>query len=293
MYQDIFFAAQDGLQLYARDYPAAITSGRTPVVCLPGLTRSSTDFADLAEILSQERRVICPDLRGRGLSAYAPTAESYTPVTELGDVLSLMAVVGISRAVFIGTSRGGIISILTAVARPTLLAGVVLNDIGPEIAIGGLRRIAGYAGAQPPVADWSEAIEQVRQTNENQFPSFDYTDWDAMAHRVYTERNGNVVLAYDPQIGTATRAGLESLGDAPPPDLWVPFQAMANIPCHVIQGELSDILTDELVAKMLAAKPDLVVTKIPERGHAPLLDEPMALESIRALLIKADQNISH
>jgi pimeloyl-ACP methyl ester carboxylesterase len=287
-YLDLFFSAQDGLALYARDYPAAQPSDLTPVICLPGLTRSSTDFADLAERLSAKRRVLCPDFRGRGLSAYAPSPESYTPLIELADTFALLAIAGVHRAVFIGTSRGGIVSMLACVAHPAAVAGVVLNDIGPEIELAGLKRIAGYAGAQAPVANWAEAEAQVRETNISQFPHLGAQDWANMARRLYKEVDGHISLAYDPQIGTATRSGLEGLGDKPPPDLWVPFQALANIPCHVIQGELSDILTDPIVAKMHTAKPDLVVTKVPGRGHAPLLDEPEALESINALLAKVD-----
>jgi pimeloyl-ACP methyl ester carboxylesterase len=287
-YRDVFYSAQDGLRLYARDYSPAQDLGLTPILCLPGLTRSSTDFADLADRLSQTRRVICADLRGRGLSAWAPAPSSYTPITELGDVLALLASVGVHRAVFIGTSRGGLISILATVMRPTAVAGIVLNDIGPEIAIAGLRRIADYAGAQPPVSGWDGAAEQSRLTNQNQFPSFGDADWQAMARRNYVERDGRVVLAYDPQIGTGFRAALDAQGSNPPADLWVPFQGLAAIPTAVIRGELSDILTDETLAKMVAAKPDLITTIVPHRGHAPLLDEPESLSAIDALLARVD-----
>jgi pimeloyl-ACP methyl ester carboxylesterase len=285
---DFFFTSQDGISLYAADYPAIEDCGLLPVVCLPGLTRSSTDFTDLAALLSAKRRVICPDLRGRGKSDNAPNPESYTPLVEAGDVLGQLAALGVQRAIYIGTSRGGLISILTPLIHPSMLAGVVLNDIGCELAPAGLARILSYAGQSAVFSGWSQAAAAFAKNNQSQFPKFGDADWLAMAKRCCIEWGGEIRMAYDPQIGVALKQAAELTKDQPPADLWGPFQALANIPCALIHGELSDLLTSDIVQRMKQAKPDMIVATVPDRGHAPLLDEPQSLEAIEALLAFVD-----
>lgn len=285
-YEAITLKAQDGVTLFYRDY-AADARGTVPVVCLPGLTRSSTDFADLAQRLATRRRVICPDLRGRGRSGWAPDPATYMPAHEMNDTLALLASAGVHRAVFIGTSRGGLITMLTAVTRPTILAGAVLNDIGPVIEAAGLARIMAYAGQVAAVETWEAAADQTRALNESQFPDLGPQDWSDFARRLYVEREGRPVLAYDPAIGAATRrAGANQAG--PAPDLWPAFGALAAIPTATIRGALSDILSAETVARMAEVKPDLIVATVPRRGHAPLLDEAEALAAIDEVLARAD-----
>jgi pimeloyl-ACP methyl ester carboxylesterase len=231
---DFFFTAQDGISLYAADYPALEDCGLLPIVCLPGLTRSSTDFTDLAALLSAKRRVICPDLRGRGKSDNAPNPDSYTPLVEAGDVLGQLAAMGVQRAIYIGTSRGGLISILTALIQPAMLAGVVLNDIGCELNPAGLARILSYAGQSASFSNWSEAAAAFAKNNQSQFPKFGDADWLSMAKRCCVEQDGLIRMAYDPQIGVALKQAADLTKDQPPADLWGPFQAMANIPCALI-----------------------------------------------------------
>ena len=286
--KDFFSTAQDGISLYAADYPAVEYCGLLPVVCLPGLTRSSADFTDLATLLSAKRRVICPDLRGRGKSDNAPSLDSYTPLAEAGDVLGQLAALGITRAIYIGTSRGGLISILTALIQPSILAGVVLNDIGCELAPECLARILSYAGQSASFSDWEQAAAALAKNNQSQFPKFTDADWLAMARRCCVERDGVIRLAYDPQIGVALKQAADAAKGQPPADLWGPFQAMANIPCALIHGALSDLLTSDIVQRMKQAKPDLIVATVPDRGHAPLLDESQSLEAIEALLAFVD-----
>jgi pimeloyl-ACP methyl ester carboxylesterase len=285
---NFFFTAQDGVSLYAADYPAVEECGLLPIVCLPGLTRSSNDFIDLARLLSAKRRVICPDLRGRGKSGNATNPDSYTPLVEAGDVLGQLAALGVQRAIYIGTSRGGLISILTALIQPSMLAGVVLNDIGCELAPAGLARILSYAGQSTVFSDWSQAAATFAKNNQSQFPKFGDADWLVMAKRCCIEQDGAIRLAYDPQIGMVLKQAAELTKDQPPADLWGPFQALADIPCALIHGALSDLLTSDIVLRMKQAKPDLITTTVPDRGHAPLLDEPESLEAIEALLAFVD-----
>ncbi|PWR21031.1 alpha/beta fold hydrolase [Zavarzinia compransoris] len=276
------YTSGNGLDLYYRDYGTA--DGRLPVVCLPGLTRNSADFETLALHLSAAgRRVISPDFRGRGLSAYDPEFMNYVPPTYAGDTIGLLAGLGIGRAFFVGTSLGGIVTQLIALAAPSLVAGAVLNDIGPELDPAGLARIASYAGLQADPATWDEAVAQIRTVNLSQFPDVDDATWARFARAVFTEKpDGGLRPNYDPKIGDAMRAG------GPPVDMWPIFAGLGAVPTLVLRGVLSDLLASSTVERMKAAKPDLVAVEVPGRGHAPFLDEPAALAAIDALLARVD-----
>src|SRR5262249_571120 len=129
-----YYRSQDGLKLYYREYgDAAADEERLPVLCLPGLTRNSRDFHDLALRLAPQRRVPAPGHRGRGKSAWDPDWRNYRPEMYLSDVFDLLAVADAPRVVVVGTSMGGLLAIGLTAYRPTCLAGVVLNDIGPEL----------------------------------------------------------------------------------------------------------------------------------------------------------------
>ena len=161
-----FVTAQDGLRLHVRSYGAK--SGRgLPVVCLPGLTRNGSDFHEVATALASDaaapRWVVAIDSRGRGRSDYDPNPESYSFPAELGDVLAVLSAIEIGPAIFLGTSRGGILSMLLGSARPAAIAGVILNDIGPVIDAKGLVRIKGYAGKLPTPRSFEEGGEILRR----------------------------------------------------------------------------------------------------------------------------------
>ncbi len=280
-YRDAYFSAQDGLSLYYRDYgPAA--GGGVPVLCLAGLTRNSADFDGLARHLADRRRVVCLDLRGRGKSARDPEPAHYTPPTYLGDVGHLLTVAGLHRVVVVGTSLGGILAMGLGASRPTALAGVVLNDIGPEIDPRGIARIRGYVGE--PVAHRSipEAAETMRQTYGASFPDYDQARWEELtANSFETAADGTLVPNYDPGIATAVRAQ----GDM---DLWPFFRSLRDVPTVSLRGELSDILAPETVARMQAEKPDLVAVTVPNRGHTPDLNEAASRAAIDDLLKRVD-----
>ncbi len=279
-YRELFYTTQDGLRLFARDYGAR-ASRTTPVICLPGLTRTSRDFEAFAERMSATRRVLCADLRGRGRSQYCASWSDYTPANEMLDTFDLMGAAGVHRAIFIGTSRGGLVTMLMAAQRPNAVAGVVFNDIGPEVAIAGLQRIAGYAGVGEAPPDWTEAAFRLRMANEREFPSLTSEEWYAHARRSFAEENGAPKIDYDAKIGTALRKGLEAANGALP-DMWAQFKALGHVPALVIRGENSDILTAETATRMEAAHPDLQSVTVKDRGHVPFLDEPEALAALDA-----------
>lgn len=278
------FTAPDGVRTAYRHYDGAGGPGKLPVICLHGLTRNSRDFEEVApRIAAAGRGVIAVDVRGRGLSGRGTPPESYNPQVYVADLLGLLAQENISRAVFVGTSMGGIMTMITAAMRPELIAGAVLNDIGPELDPAGLNRIAGYVGrARGPMESWQEAAAAVRAVNGEAFP--DETGeafWLAFARRTCRELpDGRVELDYDPEIAAPFR---EPEGAAPP-DMWPLFEALSPAPVLGVRGAISDLLSPETFAAMARRHPRFSGVEVPRVGHAPLLTEPSARDAIDAFL---------
>lgn len=282
-FREFFYTSQDGLRLFARDYgPRGVKP--TPVICLPGLTRNSKDFDDLAVHLSANRRVICPDFRGRGRSQYCDGWADYTPQNEMLDVFDLMGSLGFHQAAFIGTSRGGIVTMLLAAQRPNAMRGAALVDIGPEVALDGLRRIASYAGVMETPASWTEAAFKLRMMNEREFPTLTSDDWYIQARRTFAEKNGAPKLDYDPRIGIGLRKSLEAANGGAPPAMWPQFKALSHVPLLAIRGENSDILSAETLRRMGKEHPTFTSVTVKDRGHVPFLDEPEAIAALDAFL---------
>lgn len=278
-WQDRYFDSPDGLTLYYRDYPAG--PGRLPVLCLPGLTRNSRDFEQLALRLQRSgRRVLTPDLRGRGRSQYDPNWSNYQPTTYLGDLVALLVAAAADRVIVVGTSLGGILAMLISAMRPEAVAGAVLNDVGPEIAAQGRERIARYVGRSPPVRSWPEAARQARETYGLALPDLTDTQWLDFARCGYVEVDGVPRLDMDPMIGEAVRSA--PAGAAP--DLWPLFAALRPLPVLAIRGALSDILSESTFERMAREKPDLRRVTVEQRGHPPLLDEAVCLAAIDEFL---------
>lgn len=273
--------SKDGLQLYCREYGAAHTRERRPaVLCLPGLTRNSRDFERLASALADQYRVLSPDFRGRGKSAWDPHPTNYQPMQYANDLLVMLEALGVARVVAIGTSLGGLVAMVLAALRPSVLAGVVLNDVGPEIDPRGAARIANNVLNIPPVTNWDQAAAQAKLVNGAALPDFDDADWMRFARATYRDdAHGRPVRDMDPQVGAALRNA-----SAAAVDLWPLFAALRPIPTLAIRGALSDILSEATFAKMLAQKPDMQTVSITNRGHAPTLDEPQARAAIWGFL---------
>ncbi len=265
-YTERFLRVPDGLSLFARDYaPAGGEAKGLPVICLHGLTRNSADFDVLAErIAAMGRRVIVPDMRGRGRSDNDPQAERYRPNIYVGDAVAWLDALSVPRAVFIGESMGGIITMLGAVMAGNRIAAAVLNDIGPEVDPRGIARIASYVGKEGPFESWDVAIAAVRKAQLGNYPKGDDAFWKSFASRVMRERDGRVEFAYDPAISQGFSSG-------PAPSMIPLFEALARVPVLAVRGALSDLLAPEGVETMKRINPDLDYAEVPGVGHAPAL----------------------
>jgi pimeloyl-ACP methyl ester carboxylesterase len=280
-YTDGAWMSKDGLELHYRDY--AGRTDRPPVLCLHGLTRNARDFADLAGRLAGEWRVIVPEMRGRGESEYAKDAGSYNPIQYVGDVNVLLAELGISRFVSVGTSMGGLMTMLIAMKTPERLAGAVLNDIGTRLERAGLERIVSYAGQGRTFPTWVHAARALEETQKVAHPHFELADWIAMAKRTMTlTSNGRIVFDYDMKIAEAfAKVDFDNQ-----PDLMPAIDAMADIPVLILRGAESDLFSEANCAEILARLHKAEAVTVPGVGHAPLLTEPEAEAAIDRLLAK-------
>jgi pimeloyl-ACP methyl ester carboxylesterase len=279
-YTDITYTSNEGLRLYARDYAGSGGPARLPVICIHGLTRNSSDFDEFAPIIANlGRRVLALDVRGRGHSERDPDPNNYSPQVYAGDVAKLMHDLGIARAVFVGTSMGGLITMTLAATHIELIAAAVINDIGPVISEKGLARIAGYAGKTAHLSSWQDAASHVRDINACAFPDYPDAEWDKWARRAFAEDGeGRLAPRYDPNIAIALQTGKlrpTSLAGR------MAFRRLTKKrPTLLVRGALSDLLETRQAEWMRRAAPAMQYVEVPNVGHAPMLTEPAALEAI-------------
>lgn len=288
-FRDVYCQSADGLKLHAKII-GPDNSTLLPVLCLPGLTRTSDDFDDIARAIASNpaapRKVVAVDYRGRGLSDYDPDPAKYAVPNELGDVLAIAASQGIARAILLGTSRGGLISMALAAAQPQLLAGVILNDIGPALEMEGLMKIKGYIANPPPRETWDDAARGLKELFGSVFPSLNGAGWMAWAHRAFREKaGGGLERTYDLKLSHA----LDGLDPANPlPQVWELFDKLAGVPLMLIHGGLSDLLSAQGVQDMVARRPDIDLVKVADQGHAPLLADRPTMDRIIAFCARCD-----
>ncbi len=282
---DIQWTSADGLSLYAKSYGPE--DARLTVLCLHGLTRNHQDFEPMIAALPAHYRFIAVDVRGRGKSAHDPQPDNYDPRIYAKDMGGLLDKLGLSRVALIGTSMGGLISILMIRTMKERVAGIVLNDVGPVVEKDGIARIASYAGKVRPVTGWESAADAVKTIQGAAFPDMPEERWMDFARRTYKELpGGEVVLDYDPNIA-------RSLGKVKPGPLtnfflWRVFSATKKAPLLVVRGEMSDILSARTAELMVKRHPDARLATVPRVGHAPILDEPQAVSAITDFLARLE-----
>jgi pimeloyl-ACP methyl ester carboxylesterase len=273
------FITSDGLSLAWEEEGAGL-----PVLCLPGLTRNAADFDELAGALGGRHRLIRLTLRGRGASDRDPEFHNYNIAVEARDVVEFLDHLGLDRVTVVGTSRGGLIAMVLAAAAKSRLAGVLMNDIGPELAPEGLANIMSYLGIAPKARSFAEAAAALRARMGERFPGLPDAKWLSLAERWFDQGPDGLVLNYDPKI----RDALEAMSHQPAGDMWPLFDALDGVPLAVVRGANSDLLAAETVAKMHARRPDLIVAEVPGRGHVPFLDEPEALAALEQLVARVE-----
>jgi len=249
---------------------------------MAGLTRNSIDFAPLIETFSPAYRVICVDQRGRGLSEYDSKPSNYQVAVYVGDMFKLLDELAIQQTVLIGTSLGGIMAMAMQALRPGDFKAIVLNDIGPDLDPVGMNRIKDYVGESAPVTTWDEAAERLHSTSDYIFPDYSAEDWMSMARRLYKEdESGIPVLNFDPKISEPMSGEGSETENA---DLWALFETCRELPLLLLRGELSDLLHPDCVAKMQSISPTMQFVELPRVGHAPVLDEAVAVTAINGFL---------
>lgn len=290
-FEDFFYSSTDGLKLHARIYGEGV-AGRLPVICLPGLTRNVRDFHEFALFLSRHpttpRQVVSFDYRGRGASAYDPDWKNYTIVTEAGDVLVGLETLGIERACFIGTSRGGLIIHVLAALRPDVLAVVVLNDIGPVVEAAGLAQIRSYLQDAVRPATFAEAERVQRTIHGASFPALSGEDWSRMVAAIYRDEHGRPVPDFDPAlVKTVTSLDL----DQPLPTMWPQFEELGKIPLLAVRGAHSKLLSAATVTEMRSRHPGMEAVTVAGQGHPPMLETAGLPDRIAHFLARADATL--
>ena len=263
------FTAADGTRLFYRDEGSGV-----PVLALSGLSRNSSDF-DYAVPHLADIRLIRLDYRGRGKSQWSGAA-TYTIPTEAGDAIALLNHLGVESAGILGTSRGGLIAIVLASFAKERMKGACLVDIGPEIAPAGLDVIKNYIGRNPAQKTYAEAIA-MRADLMAGFEDVPESRWEEEVRKHYVETPEGLKINYDPALRDAVLAA----GEAPSPDLWPLFDAMAELPLALIRGANSNLLTEATAGEMARRRPDMIRVDVPGRGHVPFLDEPEAIAALR------------
>lgn len=286
-FEEIYFSARDGLRLYARHFRPRRPVRRRPVLCLAGLSRNGRDFDAVANALANHaetpRDCFTLDIRGRGNSEYDINWKNYAIPVEMHDVIDFMTLAGLHSCGIIGTSRGGLITMLLAATQPGRIGAVVLNDIGPVIETDGLIRIAGYVGRYPVPKSWAEAARSVLDLNRRQFPGLDEAEAATFARQLWNEKNGRPAPGYDPKLAKCV-----SVLDGPVPPLWPQFEALKNVPVLTIRGANSDLLSAATVEEMQRRHANLSSITVPREGHAPLLRDASSIAAIAGFFARTD-----
>jgi len=279
-----YINSEDGIPLFYRYYLCG-KSRKTAILCLPGLTRNSKDFYNLAILLQKERSIICFDFRGRGRSGFDPNWRNYKPEVYIRDVHTLLTVLNIEKVFVIGTSLGGVIAMGMGVAMPTLIKGVLLNDIGPNLSIEGFSAIKLYLNNKKTYKNWQEAAENLKFF----FPTlgnYSSYDWVQIVKGSYIKStDGRILQNWDPKISKLINK-LDFTGI----DLWPLFLSLRRFPLIVVRGEDSNVLSSTTFAEMVNVIPHIKALSIPGVGHAPTLLEMIVLESLRGTLNEIDNS---
>jgi pimeloyl-ACP methyl ester carboxylesterase len=283
--RDHFHTVEDGTRLYARD-EGPLDDARLPLLCLPGLTRHSSDFDPVFARYASTRRVIAMDFRGRGRSSHASDPATYQPLVEMQDTISFLDQLNIARMAVLGTSRGGIVGLLMGSLAATHIEGLMLNDVGCRLEPDGLLRIRNLVSAQPVFKTWTEAAKAYAK-NQRGFSRLSQRQWMQVVKRIYFKTDAGVAPVHDPALARTLPSDVE-IKAGQVAELWTLLPPFNGTPFALLRGAGSDLLSAETVSRMQQASPQLVATTVPKRGHVPFLDEAESVAAIDAWLDDVD-----
>jgi pimeloyl-ACP methyl ester carboxylesterase len=273
-------SAWDGLNLQLRIWDHG--DRLPPVLCLPGLVRTAGDFDTVVPLFAEGRRVVALDYAGRGGSGRSSNILRYAPDACARDVLDVCTALHLHHVTIIGTSFGGLLAMGIAAARPALLRGVVLNDVGPEIGTAGAEFVREFVTLDPALGSLDECVTFLKQRLPP-LSLFTDDDWRAMAALTYEP-------AADGRFRPVWDTAIARLLTRKPPDLWPLFDALAHVPLLLVRGAVSTILLPETVAAMRARRPDMTVVTVPGVGHAPILIEQEVRHILRDFVSVANDD---
>jgi pimeloyl-ACP methyl ester carboxylesterase len=274
-----------GLSLHVEEWGSR-HSAKTPVLCLPGLTRNAHDFETTARRLSAERRVVAFDYRGRGRSDFDPDPANYNGRTYLGDISQICSALNLHGYLAIGTSMGGLLAFGLGVLMPAALRGVLINDIGPAIGSSGTQRILDYVGRDHPAKDWEEAKTIIASTYpEGSYPRAEDATWAKIAKTSYKPgADGLLHVSWDTALAKALKEQDDDF------DLWKLFGSLRGKPVTLLRGENSDLLSEATAKMMAMLHGRMGLVTVAGTPHAPTLDEPESVKAIDDLLKNLDRN---
>lgn len=253
-------------------------SGARTVLCVHGLTRNGRDFDFLAEALSTDFRVVCPDMPGRGHSQWM-RREAYRYDLYLATLAALIGRLGVDEVDWVGTSMGGVLGFMMAGIPEAPVRKLVVNDIGPLIAKEGIERIAAYTGLDESFRDLDELEAKLRE-NAAGFGPLSDEQWRHLAvHSARRKPDGTLGFAYDPHVADGLRN--EPIADI---DLWANWEAV-RCPTLIIRGDRSDVLRRADAEAMIRRGPPARLVEFSGIGHAPALMAPGQIETVRDFLL--------
>lgn len=276
------WTSHDHLRLLGHIWEASNPSC-PPLLCLPGLTRNTRDFFEIARVL-QASNITCIalDYRGRGQSQHSPDHTTYTIAQEAEDIALAIKQLGLKRFSILGTSRGGIHAMSFAMSHKQQLAAIILNDVGPVLGTDALEKIVASVGTHMTQPRMEVAAEHLKEIHAASFPELNETDWLRFANQLYVHADEGVKLPYDPKLGVLLR---ETYQPDTPVDMWPLFHNLKSTPHMLIHGENSPLLSRDVVADMQESHPNLQLITAQNEGHAPLLWDEVTQTGILHFLL--------
>jgi pimeloyl-ACP methyl ester carboxylesterase len=250
------------------------------LVCVHGLTRNCRDFDFLAQALSSDYRVICPDIAGRGGSDWLKVSDDYGFPLYVSDMVTLLARLDVESVDWVGTSMGGVIGMLLAVQAGTPIRRLVLNDVGPVVTGVSLQRIGQYVGKAPTFVDLKAAEQYIRAVSATFGPQTDAHWRHLTVHSLKQQADGQYVMTYDPELAAPFRKITHYVDT----DMWAIYD-LIKCPTLLIRGAQSDLLTAETAKQMTERGPRAKLVEIPGVGHAPTLMDEAQIGIVKDFLL--------